>query len=73
MTSYTRKAKIYHYRSQNVCSQHPICVLVADDLHQSICISIRLGSAVGREGEFAHFIWHTLENGQLYAILGGNV
>lgn len=58
----TQVKQIYLYRSQNVCSQHPVCVLVAEDLYQSICISVRLGSAVCREWEFAHFIWHTLEN-----------
>lgn len=42
-------------------SQHSVCLLVTQDLHQAICISISLCSAVSSKGEFANFVRNTLK------------
>lgn len=34
-------------------SQHPVRLLVAEDLHHAIGVGVGFGSAVGREGELA--------------------
>lgn len=44
------------YRSEDVRSQHPVCLLVAEDLHHSVCVGVGFGSAVGCEGELADFV-----------------
>lgn len=48
------------YRSKDVSSQHPVGLLVAEDLHQAIGVGVGFGSAVGCKGEFAHFKRDTL-------------
>lgn len=37
-------------------SQHPVCLLVAEDLHHAVGVGVGFGPAVGCEGEFADFV-----------------
>lgn len=48
------------YSSDDVSSQHPVCLLVAEDLHHAVGVGVGFGPAVGREGEFADFVRDTL-------------
>lgn len=51
----------FTHRSKDVSSQHSVGLLVTQDLHQAICISISLCSAISSKGEFANFVRDTLK------------
>lgn len=53
------KARIT-YRSDNVSSKHPVCLLVAEDLHHAISVRIGFGSAVSCKGELANSVGNSL-------------
>lgn len=44
------------YSSDDVSSQHPVCLLVAEDLHHAVGVGVGFGPAVGCKGEFANFV-----------------
>lgn len=48
------------YRSDDVCSEHPVRLLVAEYLHHAISVSIGFGSAVSCEGELANSVGNSL-------------
>lgn len=48
------------YSSDDVSSQHPVRLLVAEDLHHAVGVSVGLGSAVGCEGELADSVGDAL-------------
>ena len=48
------------YGPQDVGPDHAVRLLVAEDLHQTVCIRVGLRSAVGREGEFPHLVGDAL-------------
>lgn len=41
-------------------SQHPVCLLVAEDLHHAVSVVVGFGAAVGCEGELADSVWDAL-------------
>lgn len=45
-------------------SQHPVRLLVAEDLHHAVSVSVGPGSAVGSEGELSNFVWNALRAGE---------
>lgn len=49
------------YRSDDVSSQHPVSLLVTEDLHHAVSVGVGLGSAVGCEGELADSVWDALK------------
>lgn len=49
------------YRAHDVSSEHPVCLLVAEDLHHAISVRIGFGSAVGCKGELANSVGNSLK------------
>ena len=41
-------------------SQHPVCLLVAEDLHHPVSVGVGFGPAVGCEGELADLVGDAL-------------
>lgn len=48
------------HRSDDVSSQHPVCLLVAEDLHHAVCVGVGFSSTVRGKGELAHLVWDAL-------------
>lgn len=44
-----------------MCSQHPVCWFLSQNLHHAICVRIRLSSAVSSKGEFPNLVLNTLQ------------
>lgn len=49
------------YRSDDVSSKHPVCLLVAEDLHHAISVGICFGSAIGCKRELANSVGNSLK------------
>lgn len=49
------------YRSNDVSSQHPVCLLVAEDLHHAISVRICFGSTVGCKRELSNSVGNSLK------------